>query len=65
MWHTKIIEKVSRGNCQLGVKSANTIVHNRMTVQLYEETMQVYVRLGTMLLYKGATSRMEGGRGVY
>ena len=26
--------------------------------------MQVYVRLGIRLLYKGATSRMEGGRGL-
>ena len=27
--------------------------------------MQVYVRLGIRLLYKGATSRMEGGRGLF
>jgi len=33
-----------------------------MTGQLEEEKMQVYVRLGIRLLYKGATSRMEGGR---
>ena len=32
--------------------------------QLEEEKMQVYVRLGIRLLYKGATSRMEGGRGL-
>ena len=35
-----------------------------MTGQLEEEKMQVYVRLGIRLLYKGATSRMEGARGV-
>lgn len=35
-----------------------------MTGHLEEEKMQVYVRLG-IRLYKGATSRMEGGRGVY
>ena len=32
--------------------------------QLEEEKMQVYVRLGIKLLYKGATSRMGGGRGL-
>ena len=36
-----------------------------MTGQLEEEKMQVYVRLGIQLLYKGATSRMEGGRGMF
>jgi phosphatidylserine decarboxylase len=45
--------------------SANIIVQNRMTGQLEEEKMQVYVRLGIRLLYKGATSRMEGGRGIF
>ena len=33
-----------------------------MTGQLEEEKMQVYVRLGIRLLYKGAKSRMEGAR---
>ncbi|KAF7426500.1 hypothetical protein PC9H_008869 [Pleurotus ostreatus] len=33
-----------------------------MTGQLEEEKMQVYVRLGIRLLYKGAKSQMEGGR---
>ena len=41
--------------------SANIIVQNQITGQLEEEKMQVYVRLGIRLLYKGATSRMEGG----
>ena len=45
--------------------SANTIVQNQITGQLEEERMQVYVRLGIRLLYKGATSRMEGGRGLF
>jgi len=40
-------------------------VQNRITGQLEEEKMQVYVRLGIRLLYKGATSRMEGGRGEW
>ena len=45
--------------------SANIIVQNRITGQLEEEKMQVYVRLGIRLLYKGATSRMEGVRGLF
>ncbi|KAG6896379.1 hypothetical protein C0992_008699 [Termitomyces sp. T32_za158] len=61
-WYTKIITKVGGGDYRLGANSANIIVQNRMTGQLEEEKMQVYVRLGIRLLYKGATSRMEGGR---
>ena len=34
--------------------SANIIVQNRLTGQLEEEKMQVYVRLGIRLLYKGS-----------
>jgi phosphatidylserine decarboxylase len=34
-----------------------------MTGQLEEEKMQVYVRLGIRLLYKGMKGRMEGNRG--
>jgi len=36
-----------------------------MTGQLEEEKMQVYVRLGIRLLYKGAMSRMEGARSTF
>lgn len=35
-----------------------------MTGQLEEEKMQVYVRLGIRLLYKGAKSQMEGNKGT-
>lgn len=45
--------------------SANIIVQNRLTGQLEEEKMQVYVRLGIRLLYKGASGRMEGARGGF
>ena len=45
--------------------SANIIVQNRLTGQLEEEKMQVYVRLGIRLLYKGWKSRMEGARGTW
>ncbi|KAI0671294.1 phosphatidylserine decarboxylase-domain-containing protein [Trametes maxima] len=61
-WYTKVISKVSSGNYKLGANSANIIVQNRMTGQLEEEKMQVYVRLGIRLLYKGWKSRMEGAR---
>ncbi|KAF8994050.1 phosphatidylserine decarboxylase-domain-containing protein [Cyathus striatus] len=61
-WYTKIISKISSGDYKLGANSANIIVQNRMTGQLEEEKMQVYVRLGIRLLYKGMKSRMEGGR---
>ncbi|KAJ8488862.1 hypothetical protein ONZ45_g13809 [Pleurotus djamor] len=61
-WYTKIIGKISSGDYRLGANSANIIVQNSMTGQLEEEKMQVYVRLGIRLLYKGANSRMEGGR---
>lgn len=39
--------------------SANIIVQNRMTGQLEEEKMQVYVRLGIRLLYKARSSDMN------
>ncbi|TFY79037.1 hypothetical protein EWM64_g4977 [Hericium alpestre] len=61
-WYTKVISKVSAGNYKLGANSANIIVQNRMTGQLEEEKMQVYVRLGIRLLYKGARGKMEGAR---
>ncbi|KAJ6518017.1 phosphatidylserine decarboxylase-domain-containing protein [Mycena vitilis] len=61
-WYTRIIGKISSGDYRLGANSANIIVQNRMTGQLEEEKMQVYVRLGIRLLYKGMKSRMEGGR---
>ncbi|KAF5369060.1 hypothetical protein D9758_002923 [Tetrapyrgos nigripes] len=61
-WYTKILSKVSSGDYKLGANSANIIVQNRTTGQLEEEKMQVYVRLGIRLLYKGMKSRMEGGR---
>ncbi|KAJ7070019.1 phosphatidylserine decarboxylase-domain-containing protein [Mycena amicta] len=61
-WYTKVIGKISSGNYRLGANSANIIVQNRMNGQLEEEKMQVYVRLGIRLLYKGMKSRMEGGR---
>ncbi|KAI0337278.1 hypothetical protein BDW22DRAFT_969139 [Trametopsis cervina] len=61
-WYTKVISSVASGNYRLGANSANIIVQNRLTGQLEEEKMQVYVRLGIRLLYKGWRNRIEGGR---
>ncbi|CEL55676.1 phosphatidylserine decarboxylase [Rhizoctonia solani AG-1 IB] len=61
-WYTKMLTKITSGDYQLGANSANIIVQNRITGQLEEEKMQGYVRIGIRLLYKGASSRMEGGR---
>ncbi|PWN33269.1 uncharacterized protein FA14DRAFT_104149, partial [Meira miltonrushii] len=61
-WVTKVISKISQGQYQLGANSANIIVQDRQTGEMLEEKMQVYVRLGIRLLYKGARSRMEGAR---
>lgn len=62
-WFTKVISKVQNGQYQLGANSANIIVQDRITGQLLEEKMQVYVRAGIRLMYKGlGSSRMEGQR---
>ncbi|KAF8624424.1 hypothetical protein AX17_007133 [Amanita inopinata Kibby_2008] len=61
-WYTNMFGKISAGDYRLGANSANIIVQNRITGQLEEEKMQVYVRLGIRLLYKGAKGRMEGSR---
>ena len=61
-WYTKVVHKISQGDYSLGANSANIIVQDRLSGELLEEKMQVYVRLGIRLLYKGARSRMEGAR---
>ncbi|KAL0573319.1 phosphatidylserine decarboxylase [Marasmius crinis-equi] len=61
-WFAKMLAKVGSGEYKLGANSANIIVQNRMTGQLEEEKMQVFVRMGIRLLYKGMDSTMEGGR---
>lgn len=60
---SKILTKVSAGSYSLGANSANIIVQDRMTGQLQEEKMAVYVRIGIRVLYKGAKKGMEGSRG--
>ena len=56
-WYTKVITKVSYGGYRLGANSANILVQDRVTGQINEERMSVYVRLGIRLLYKGLKSR--------
>lgn len=52
-WYSKVITKVSYGGYKLGANSANILVQDRITGQINEERMSVYVRLGIRLLYKG------------
>ena len=56
-WYSKVMNKVGYGGYKLGANSANILVQDRMTGQINEEKMSVYVRLGIRLLYKGLKSR--------
>lgn len=56
-WYSKVITKISYGGYKIGANSANILVQDRMTGQINEERMSVYVRLGIRLLYKGLKSR--------
>ena len=56
-WYSKIITKISYGGYKLGANSANILVQDRITGQINEERMSVYVRLGIRLMYKGFKSR--------
>jgi phosphatidylserine decarboxylase len=65
-WYSKIITKISYGGYKLGANSANILVQDRITGQINEERMSVYVRLGIRLLYKGLKSKeMEKKRSMY
>ncbi|KAI0536127.1 phosphatidylserine decarboxylase-domain-containing protein [Xylaria digitata] len=62
-WYSKVMTKISYGGYKLGANSANILVQDRLTGQINEEKMSVYVRLGIRLLYKGLKSRdMENKR---
>lgn len=63
-WFSKLVNKISNGSYKLGADSANILVQNRLTGQMQEEKMQVYVRVGIRLWYRaaGSTSRMEANR---
>ena len=56
-WYSKVINKVGYGGYKLGANSANILVQDRLTGQINEERMSVYVRLGIRLLYKAMGSR--------
>jgi phosphatidylserine decarboxylase len=56
-WYSKVVTKISYGGYKLGANSANILVQDRITGQINEERMSVYVRLGIRLLYKGLGSR--------
>lgn len=56
-WYSKVINKVSYGGYKVGANSANILVQDRITGQINEERMSVYVRLGIRLLYKALGSR--------
>lgn len=56
-WYSKVITKISYGGYKLGANSANILVQDRVTGQINEERMSVYVRLGIRLLYRGLKSK--------
>lgn len=55
-WYSKVVSKVTYGNYRLGANSANILVQDRVTGYIQEEKMNVYVRLGIRILYKGIRS---------
>lgn len=64
-WYSKVMTKISYGGYKLGANSANILVQDRITGQINEERMSVYVRLGIRLLYKGLRGRdMEKKRSI-
>jgi len=61
----QVISKISYGGYKLGANSANILVQDRITGQIQEERMSVYVRLGIRLLYKGlSSSSMENKKSM-
>lgn len=64
-WYSKVMTKISYGGYKLGANSANILIQDRITGQINEERMSVYVRLGIRLLYKGLKSKdMEKKRSM-
>ena len=65
-WYSKVITKIGYGGYKLGANSANILVQDRLTGQINEERMSVYVRLGIRLMYKGLkANRMEKKRSTF
>lgn len=63
-WYSKVVSKVTYGNYGLGANSANILVQDRITGYIQEEKMNMYIRLGIRVLYKGIRSsrNMESKR---
>lgn len=65
-WYSKVVSRIGYGGYKLGKNSANILVQDRVTGQINEERMSVYVRLGIRLMYKGLKSNtMEKGRSTF
>jgi len=65
-WYSKVVSRIGYGGYKLGKNSANILVQDRVTGQINEERMSVYVRLGIRLMYKGLKSNtMEKGRSKF
>ncbi|KAL7315229.1 phosphatidylserine decarboxylase [Mucor circinelloides] len=58
-WFVKLVNKVGYGRYSAGKNNANIIVQDRLTGQLIDERMSVYVRLGMRLVYKGMRSGIQ------
>jgi len=54
---------VGYGRYSAGKNNANIIVQDRLTGQLIDERMSVYVRLGMRLVYKGMRSGIQSKTG--
>lgn len=50
-WYTNFLSKFSFGSYQLGAHSANILVQDRNSGQIFEEKMRTRVRLGIRLIY--------------
>lgn len=58
-----MVNKVGYGRYSAGKNNANIIVQDRLTGQLIDERMSVYVRLGMRLVYKGMRSGIQSKTG--
>ncbi|KAI9310603.1 phosphatidylserine decarboxylase-domain-containing protein [Dichotomocladium elegans] len=58
-WFVKLVSKVGYGTYKPGSDNANIIVQDRLTGQLIEERMSVYIRLGMRIMYKGMKTGIQ------
>ena len=58
-----MVNKVGYGRYSAGKNNANIIVQDRLTGQLIDERMSVYIRLGMRLVYKGMRSGIQSKTG--